>query len=129
METQFCTEIKNVLSAMFPGDADLGVPCISSLSDFDKFIYGNSKIRGIEVIITECPYDTCEEINEYIRRIKKRVGSKNINEFISGCLQYYFGHSEIVEKLTNKKSPLFPNETILEKIDLDLLEPVYERDI
>ena len=81
------------------------------------------------MIITECPYDTCEEINEYIRRIKKRVGIKNINEFIAACLQYYFGHPEIIEKLTNKKSPLFPNETILEKIDLDLLEPVCERDI
>ena len=119
----------SLLHAMFPGDPSEKVPAIDQLDDFEKNVKLFKNLQTLNNIVTELKFDERDEINAFIKKSKTQYGSVVINEFVRECLEYYFGHKDVIVPLTNKQSPLFPNETVLGDIDFDLLEPVYLRNL
>jgi len=117
------------LRAMFPGDQSKNIPSIDVLTDFDEKVLSFKNMDAVSEMIISLEFDESDQINEFIKKAKSQYGSPIINEFINDCIEYYFGHSNVIMPLTNKHSPLFPNETVLNDIDFDLLEPVYLRDL
>jgi len=117
------------LRAMFPGDKPLNIPSIDVLGDFGESVLSFKNVEAMTDIVISLEFDESVPINEFIKDAKKQCGNPLINDFINDCLEYYFGHSDVIRPLTNKHSPLFPNETVLNDIDFDLLEPVYLRDL
>ena len=117
------------LRAMFPGDQSKNIPSIDVLNDFDEKVLSFKNMDVLSEIVISLEFDESDQINEFIKKAKSQYGSPIINEFINDCIEYYFGHSDVIMPLTNKHSPLFPNETVLNDIDFDLLEPVYLRDL
>lgn len=117
------------LRAMFPGDQSKNIPSIDVLTDFDEKVLSFKNMDAVSEIIISLEFDESDQINEFIKKAKSQYGSPIINEFFNDCIEYYFGHSDVIMPLTNKHSPLFPNETVLNDIDFDLLEPVYLRDL
>ena len=116
-----------LLRAMFPGDQSKNIPSIDVLHDFDKNLMSFQNRDVLSEIVISLGFDESDEINEFIKKAKSQYGSLVINKFINDCVEYSFGHSDVIVPLTNKHSPLFPNETVLMDIDFDLLEPVYLR--
>ena len=114
---------------MFPGDQSKNIPSIDVLNDFDEKVLSFKNMDALSEIVISLEFDESDQINEFIKKAKSQYGSSIINEFINDCIEYYFGHSDVIMPLTNKHSPLFPNETVLNDIDFDLLEPVYLRDL
>ena len=114
---------------MFPGDQSKNIPSIDVLNDFDEKVLSFKNMDALSEIVISLEFDVSGQINEFIKKAKSQYGSLIINEFINDCIEYYFGHSDVIMPLTNKHSPLFPNETVLNDIDFDLLEPVYLRDL
>ena len=117
------------LRAMFPGDPSKNIPSIDVLNDFDEKVLSFKSMDVLSEIVKSLEFDESDQINEFIKKAKSQYSSPIINEFINDCIEYYFGHSDVIMPLTNKHSPLFPNETVLNDIDFDLLEPVYLRDL
>jgi hypothetical protein len=115
------------LRAMFPGDLSKGIPSIVALSGFDKSVLVFKKVDSLSKILMLLEFTEADEINLFISNAKNQYGGSEINAFINDCIDYYFGHSDVIMPLTNKHSPLFPNEVIINDIDFDLLEPVYLR--
>jgi len=117
------------LRAMFPGDQSKNIPAIDLLNDFDKKVLSFQNMEALSAIVISLEFDESDQINEFIKKAKSQYGSLIVNEFINDCIEYYFGHTDVIMPLTNKNSPLFPNETVLNDIDFELLEPVYLRDL
>ena len=117
------------LRSMFPGDQSKNIPPIDVLNDFDEKVLSFRNIDAVSEIVISLKFDELDQINEFIKKAKSQYGSLIINEFINDCIEYYFSHSDVIMPLTKKHSPLFPNETVLNDIDFDLLEHVYLRDL
>jgi len=117
------------LHAMFPGDQSKNIPAIDLLNDFRVKVKSFKQINTLNNILTDMKFEESDQINEFIKKAKMKYGSVEINQFINDCIEYYFGHKDVIAPLTNKPSPLFPNETVLDDIDFNLLEPVYLRDL
>ena len=117
------------IHAMFPGNQPQNVPAIDLLNDFEESVKSFKNVNFMNDIIIELNFDELDEINEFIKKAKIKYGSVEINVFVNHCIEYYFGHKDIITPLTNKQSPLFPNETVLDDINFDLLVPVYLRDL
>lgn len=117
------------LRAMFPGDLSKNIPAIDTLNNFDEALLSFMHVDAVSEIVVSLVFDESDQINEFIKKAKNQYGSTIINEFFNDCIEYYFGHGDVIVALTNKHSPLFPNETVLNEIDFDLLEPVYLRDL
>lgn len=114
---------------MFPGDQSKNIPSIDVLNDFDEKLLSFKNIDAVNKIIISLEFDESDQINGFIKKAKSQNDSMVINEFINDCIEYYFGHSDVIMSLTKKHSPLFPNETVLNDIDFDLLETIYLRNL
>jgi hypothetical protein len=116
-----------MLKSMFPGDLDNCIPSIVALDDYQKRIMKLDGVEKFTSIITSHDYSEKNEINKFIALCKFEDADDIVKNFVAECVNYYFGHSLVITPLTNKKSPLFPNETVLDHINYELLEPVYLR--
>lgn len=117
------------LHAMFPGEQSKNIPAIDLLNDFGIKVKSFKNTNTLNNILIDLKFDESDKINEFIKKAKMQYGSVEINQFVNDCIAYYFGHKDVIAPLTNKPSPLFPNETVLDDIDFNLLEPVYLRDL
>ena len=117
------------VQAMFPGDLSKSIPSITALDGFDESLVTFKSIDILYEILISLDFKEADDINVFIKNAKNQYGNQAINAFIDDCISFYFGHGDVIAPLTNKQSPLFPNETVLNDIDFDLLEPVYLRDL
>lgn len=121
--------LNTLLKSMFPGDSRNCIPSIVNLYDYQQRILTIDGVEKFTSIITSHNYSENDEINSFISLCKLDDADDIVKNFIADCVSYYFGHSLVITPLTNKKSPLFPNETVLDHINYELLEPVYMRDV
>lgn len=117
-----------ILDRMFPGDKLRGAPAISELSGVEAFARKLLKNEALTALVSS---EVAQEvdINEHLMQMRRAFGRENVNEFVNEALNFYFSNAMVIEVLTKKPSPLFPNETVLDDIDWDLLEPVYLRSL
>lgn len=110
------------LCQLFPGALEKRVPGFAGLiqpADIEEVV---GAVKDVEVMLAQVA-DWPEDVNVLLKTLKQ-MDRKAMSIFIDSALEYYFSHPAVTQTLTSKKSPLFPNVTVLDDIDYNLLEPV-----
>lgn len=110
---------------MFP-ETEGSLPAFASI-DCSKLAIDQEIESILEHLITEQEIDLDEiEINVFLKRFKK-VSYTIANEFITGAINFYFSHPQVLASIQNGRTTIFPNYRTLPDIDYDLLIPVIEK--
>ena len=116
-------DIKDLLTVMFPGDAQLGVPGFETLDDAIMKIAEVTDYQVLLSSLLEERKDT--DINILLSHLKK-LDYELTRRFINHALDLYFTHPLVVSSLKGGESTLYPHARSLDYIDYDLLKEVFE---
>ncbi|MGW9949510.1 hypothetical protein J2W92_004861 [Rhizobium leguminosarum] len=112
-----------LLARMFPGEPERSVPAFDTIAAarlVERFA-GLDEIDALILKETEAAWP--EDVNVLLKAL--RSGAPDlVDHFTEQAVVLYFSTPAVSRALTGKPVPLFPNRTVMDDIDYDLLEPV-----
>jgi len=112
-----------LLARMFPGEPERSVPAFDAIAAarLGERFAGLDEIDAFILKETEAAWP--EDVNVLLKAL--RSGAPDlVDHFIEQAVVLYFSTPAVSRALTGKPVPLFPNRTVMDDIDYDLLEPV-----
>ncbi|MEJ2744020.1 MAG: hypothetical protein P8176_16500 [Gammaproteobacteria bacterium] len=121
-------KIINLLTRMFPGNADDRMPGFNELFEQIELWLDGYEIEALDQLLSLCNSEgDAADVNELIKRMR-RENPDLINRFLIQAIEVYFSNSKVISILKNGETTLFPHQKLLPNIDFDLLIPVLELD-
>ncbi|MGZ2505693.1 hypothetical protein [Rhizobium leguminosarum] len=112
-----------LLARMFPGEPERSVPAFDAIAAarLGERFAGLDEIDALILKETEAAWP--EDVNVLLKAL--RSGAPDlVDHFTEQAVVLYFSTPAVSRALTGKPVPLFPNRTVMDDIDYDLLEPV-----
>jgi hypothetical protein len=112
-----------LLARMFPGEPERSVPAFDAIAAarLGERFAGLDEIDALILKETEAAWP--EDVNVLLKAL--RSGAPDlVGHFTEQVVVLYFSTPAVSRALTGKPVPLFPNRTVMDDIDYDLLEPV-----
>jgi hypothetical protein len=120
--------LKELIDKMIPGDIEKKLPRFSDILTLQDSLISCSLIDELQLLLEQkhdLPQE--EDITVLLKWLRKQnyAATKNLELKV---LEAYFSHPEVIRKLYNGKSTLFPHQRFLPEIEVELLEPVMHLD-
>ena len=112
-----------LLDAMFPGDPARLVPAAAGTSAPARLAALFPHLDEIDSLLAD---EALPEDPNAVLKVLKARASHLVDRFVEQAVIAYFSDPAVAHALTGKRTPLFPNHTMMPDIDYELLEPVLE---
>lgn len=115
-----------LLDCMFPGSKLYSVPKYTETNSAETLKLGFHGLEAIEIALESLlPKMKSDDVNSVLKKL--RLAEKSSDDFIFWAVVSYFSSDIVASQLSDRFLPLFPNNTVMEDIDYELIEPVLMR--
>ena len=120
--------LEELIDKMIPGDIEKQFPRFSDILTLENVLMSRSFIDELQFLLKQKGDLLQEEdVNVLLKWLRKQNYAA-IKDLELKVLEAYFSHPEVIRKLSNGASTLFPHQRFLPEIDFELLEPVMHLD-
>jgi hypothetical protein len=110
--------------SMFPGCPSRGTPAAAATAAVANLGAYFDTLDEIDALLRDgISHDAAGDPNDVLKALKV-YAPHLIDRFVEQAVIAYFSDPAVFHALTGKRTPLFPQHTVMPDMDYDLLEPV-----